>query len=261
MSRTGIGGARGVATWQGQFGLFGAILQARAGWGNATRIDELKSRLESLPNLTAEQRAAIDDRILITRLSLSDNYAGIVGGLAECAAAGAQALSMSSTTALMSATSAIPGSAGAFFNAMQNWNKASGKLREGDWNFYMGYLGVTFAYRLAGAALFVNGVAIIVEWLIKRAALQVGLKVATVVTFCATKLNWVGWAVTIVAFLLEGAVNWFDRTKLEAWVENCYFGDEPKWKTLNTGRTLETNAWEAALQDARDQAMAQEKLT
>ncbi len=111
---------------------------------------------------------------------------------------------------------------------------------------------------MAAGALFLNGVAILAEWLVKRLALRVGISVVAVLEFGATKLTGWGWVATIVAFVVEGIVNWFDRTKMEAWVENCYFGKEPKFK----GWEDQEVAFDDAMKDMQEQALRQadEKL-
>jgi len=55
----------------------------------------------------------------------------------------------------------------------------------------------------------------------------------------------------LIAFILEGIVVWFDRSKLETWVENCYFGNKPKFK----GWEDEEPAFDAAMEDMRQQAL------
>lgn len=188
--------------------------------------------------------------MFLVRMGITDNWGGIIGGMSEVAAVGTRALKFSGSTSLMEGLGAFAGSAGAFANAMQNWDKAAGKLREGDMLFGGAYLVVFTAYGFAGAALFLNGVAILAEWLVKRLALRIGLGIAAAIAFGVEWLPYIGWAITIVAFLIEGLVAWFDRTKMEEWVKACYFGDHDfkDWQH-------EEGAFDAAMKDMQEQAL------
>lgn len=251
-AKVGVSAARGFVTWQGQFSLWGAVLQWRGLMRNWTKLDNLKAELEQIPNLTDEQKAAINDEMTLTQLGMVDNMGGIVGGLSDLSAVGASALKLAGTTSLMRGLSAFGGSAGSFVNAWQNLRKAEGKLREGEVFSSVEYYSVVVAYGVATTALFLNGVAIIAEWLVKRLALRLGMSIGAMITFGATRFSWIGWAATIIAFIVEGVVNWRDRTKMEAWVENSWFGDK-KFKSWQD----EEAAYDDAMKDMQEQALRQ----
>lgn len=253
--KAAVGAGRGAATWQGQFAFWGGVLQFRALLRNRAKLANLEKELEKIPNLSEADKIAISDEILMVQLGLADNYAGVTAGLSEMSAIGAQALKLTGTATLMNVVLSFAGAAGAFANAWQNWEKAEGKTREGDVVFVWAYRFVFGFFFLAGSALAVNGGALIIEWLSKRAALRAGVRFTAgrLLTFALTRLTVWGWVLTLVAFIIEGVVNWFDRTKLEAWVENCYFGDEPKFK----GWQEEEAAFDAAMEDMRQQALRQ----
>ena len=118
------------------------------------------------------------------------------------------------------------------------------------------YFGVAFIYGGASVVLVVNGVATIANWLIKRGALRVGAELfLTSVEFCAEALGPIAWGVTIIAFTAEGIVSWYDRTKMEAWVENCKFGKKPSFKTVKD----QDKAFDDAIDDMRTQALREAK--
>lgn len=246
---------RGMTKWQGQFAFFGAWLQWRALQDNEEKIAKLSERLLSTPNLTAAQREAINDEILLAQLGMQDNIAGVAGGFAELVSVGAQALKLEGTKALAGIAGAFAGAAGAFANANQNWNKAEGKLKEGDVLFKWAYQTTAVSYDAAGAVLAINGFAIIANWLVKRLVkrglirLTVGL--AALLEFGAESLGPIAWGVTILAYTTEGIVSWYDRTKMEAWVENCKFGNEPTFKSAKD----EDKAFDTAVDDMRTQAL------
>jgi len=247
---------RGATRWQGQFAFFGGWLQWRALQDNEEKIAMLSERLLKMPNLTLAQREAINDEILLAQLGMQDNKAGIAGGFAELVSVGAAALKLDGTKALAGTVGAFAGAAGAFANAVQNWNKAEGKLKEGDVLFANRYFGVAFIYGGASVVLVVNGVATIANWLIKRGALRVGAELfLTSVEFCAEALGPIAWGVTIIAFTAEGIVSWYDRTKMEAWVENCKFGKKPSFKTVKD----QDKAFDDAIDDMRTQALREAK--
>ncbi len=244
---------RGTTEWKGMFSLGGAVLQARMWSANAAKLENLEDKLLKLRNLTPEQQTAITDEMFLIKLGMTDNAAGVIGGVAELAGVGGKALELGGTEALMGTVSAFAGAAGAAANAWTNWRKAEGKSREGDDLFAQRYYEVMFAYGIAGGALALNGFAVITEWLAKRAAARAGVKFAAgrLLTFGLRGLPYVGWGVTIVAFVGEGIVVWYDRTKMEAWVENCAFGNKPTYKNADD----EEAAFVKATEDVQEQAL------
>lgn len=243
--------ARGSVTWQGQFSIWGAYLQWRGLQKNSAKIDALKGELDKIPNLTPEQRAAINDEIFLTRMAVTDNISGVFGGVMELGGIGTKLMGFKGTTAIFEGFAAFGGSAGAAANAAQNWNKAEGKAKEGDVIFRNLYFMVFITYTLASASLFLNGVAILAEWIIKRLSLRLGMSLTMAIAIGCEWLPYVGWGITIIAFLVEGLVNWYDRTKMEAWVEFCYFGKKKKY----AGLSEEEAAFDEAMNEMVEQAL------
>lgn len=246
------GAGRGAITWQGQFSFWGAMLQWRGMLSNEAKLAKLQQELEKIPNLTVEQKAAINDEMTLVRFGLLDNWAGVVGGLSEMSAIGVGVMKFTGVEAMLKGVAAFGGAVGAYANAEQNWLKAAGKRREGEDAFALYYGGVAAMYNVASTALGLNATAIIAQWIIKRFALRVGITVTDLIIFGVKKLPYVGWGLTIFAFLIEGVVNWFSRTKMEEWVEASCFGDM-KYKNWQA----EEAAYEKAERDMQEQALRQ----
>ncbi|GAA5172338.1 T6SS effector BTH_I2691 family protein [Viridibacterium curvum] len=232
---------RGATQFNGQLSLFGAWLQWRLHVKNEEKLEELNRRLAERKDLTQGQREAIEDAILITRLGNYDNWCGIAGGTLEMVGVGAAELRLAGTASALTALAAFAGAGGAFMNAAQNFKKAQGKSN----GLERAYNLVGVLYVSAGFALGAAGVEVATHWFLERKLLEVGLRVATrdaAGRAIATRFGYglairgglsltgVGLVVTVAAFAIEGLVAYYDRTKLEAWVENCYFGNYPKWR-------------------------------
>ncbi len=255
----------------GQLAILSGLLQLRLYFGGAEKLEKLKAQLK-LPGLTDEQKDAIDAAILQTQLGLYDNLFSMTSGFSELMGIGAvltRPASLLGSGAL--AVAAIAGGAANVMNAAQNYQKAVAKSKEGDIASQFQYLGVSFLYFTAGASSAAFGVEILVHWVKQRAVLEVGIRGGTAAFgfgFARLGLTLTGWGLllTVAAVATEGIVGYYDRTKLEGWVENCYFGAEPKWKpvTGNNGPASPSAAAEQeqlafmhALKEAQASAMAQ----
>lgn len=264
--------AKALTSNAGMLSLFGAWLQWRLHEQNKEKIDALTARLANTPGLTWEQREAIQDTIMLTRLGLWDNYAGIAGGVLEATGLVASKLNLIAPGAAMLAGAAFAGAAGNLANAFQNFAKMSQKSADGDRRLAGAYLGVGALYFSAAMALTAAGVEIGVYWYLERKLLEVGLRqvgaaVATRFGYGVVLrgLSLTGWGVvlTLGAFAVEGIVVYFDRTELEQWVENCYFGDAPKYRRERNDPTLwtaEAKALETALKKASDSIATNENV-
>lgn len=264
--------AKSLTSNAGMLSLFGAWLQWRLHEQNKEKIEALTARLANTPHLTWEQREAIQDTILLTRLGLWDNYAGIAGGVLEATGLVAAKLRLVTPGAGLLAGAAFAGAAGNFANAFQNFAKARTKADEGAGGFSFAYRGVGALYAAAALALVASGVEIGVHWYLERKVLEVGLRqvgVAVASRFgyglALRGLSLTGWGVvlTLAAFAIEGIVVYFDRTELEQWIENCYFGVEPKYRGTYDDPALwtaEAKALEMALKKASESMAANEKL-
>ena len=190
--------------------------------------------------LNAEQKAAIEDAIELTTLGLHDNYCGVAGGVSEVVGLGANSLRLAGTATIGFSVAAFAGAAGAFMNAAQNFHKASRKSAEGEVQFFRAYAGVTAGYGLAGIAFTISGAEIITHWFLTRKvaqkALETSLRGVAGAAFGGgvrlLGLSLTGWGLvfTVGSFAVEGIVGYYDRSELEQWVENSYFGTEPRYR-------------------------------
>ncbi len=239
--------ARGMTERAGHFAFFGAFLQYRLMLGNEESIQKLEAKLAG--SLTPVQREAIQDALAITKLGLWDNYAGVTGGVTELMGIGAHGMQLTGTASALLTVAAFAGAAASFFNAMQNFTKAMGKRKEGDDSLKNAYYGVGFLYGLASASFAASGFEIAVHWFVERKVLPVGLT-STATRFgygiALRGLSLTGWGLvfTVGAFAVEGIVAYYDRTKLETWVEVCYFGDKPKYRGPD-GKANDPSNWDS----------------
>jgi hypothetical protein len=201
-----------------------ALLQARLLYGNAMKWSMLKNKLRTIPNLSAEQRKAIDDELTLVDAGLTDNTAGVLGGIFEVKSLTAKAAKLESKALFFEGLAALAGSIGAGANAYAMFAKAEGKAREGDAVFEKWYNYVGFAYSAAAGILFANSAALLAKWLAEKGIIRLGGALLAVVEFGATKLTPFGWFVTIVAFVGEGYVSLNDLTPIELWIKECCFG-------------------------------------
>jgi hypothetical protein len=275
---THVAGATMAMAKQGHLSVFGALLQWRLHQANEAKLAVLKQRLTGMPNLTQEQRQAIQDAIDLTELGLWDNQAGIVGGISEVAAIGLTQITKNTAGTVQSAfkwgagsgaaVAAFAGAAASFFNAAQNFKKAAGKYEDGDKHFGRAYLGVGVLYGLAGFSLMGSGAQIIFNLAVKKTLVEASILTAkataaraagarVTVMFVLRGLSLTGWGLvfTVIAFGVEGVVNYYDRTALEAWVENSYFGTEPKWRSPSNLQ-IDAKAEDVAFEDALKKATA-----
>jgi hypothetical protein len=160
-------------------------------------------------------------------------------------------MQLTGTASALLTVAAFAGAAASFMNAMQNFTKAMGKGKEGDIALKNAYYGVGILYGLAGVSFFASGVEIAVYWFIERKVLEVGLT-STATRFgygiavrgLGLSLPGLGLALMVVAFAVEGIVAYYDRTKLEAWVEVCYFGDKPRYRGPD-GKANDPSNWDS----------------
>ncbi|AKJ30329.1 T6SS effector BTH_I2691 family protein [Caldimonas brevitalea] len=251
--KAAAGAVRGAVDPESRLSIFGAFLQWRLHEVNQGKIEALVERLEKTPNLSPEQREAIEDAIAMTRVGMWDNKCGITGGVAEVVATGASNLRLVGTAALATTTAAVLGACGNVLNATQNFMKAFGKRADGDTPFAIAYAAVGAAYMLAAVGSAGAGVEVAAYWLARRGLLQGSIRGATGIAGTAMRLrglSFTGWGLvlTVVAFAGEGIVVYFDRTALELWVENCYFGTKPKYRRVGESRP-NPEAWESEAKD------------
>lgn len=243
----------GIGKKEGWYSLAGAWLQWRCLTANQAKMDELRKRLATQKDLTAEQTAAIRDTIELTQLGAYDNWCGVGGGIAELVGVGANALRLAGTASIGLAAAALAGMGGAFMNAAQNWHKASTKWGGDEKGMAWAYGVVGGAYFMAGAFFFASGAEIAFHWFLERKALEVGLRGTAGAAFGQGMrlryLSLTGWgvALTVLAFGVEGIVAYMDRTPLEEWVENSYFGNEPKYRGP-TGKGTDPAQWDAEME-------------
>ena len=223
---------------------------------NYFKLDELFDKLANTKGLTPGQIRALNDEIILTRLGIADNAAGVIGGVSEVVALHRKSVFGKKAEAKFlqfEGLAALAGSIAAGMNAWQNFEKASGKAREGDQVFRNSYAVVGAVYVSAAAALFSNAAALFAKWLATRGLIRIGGWLLAVVEFGVTKLSAIGWGVTVVAFVSEGVVNYKSRTPIEAWVEQCAFGVSP----ITRSAADERAAYEKAVLAMREQAISQ----
>ena len=232
-----------------------ALLQLRLLYGNFLKINALADKLAANENLTPAQRAAIEDERTLTRIGMLDNAAGVLGGIAEVMKYSAEEAGKVSRALALEATAALAGSVGAGANAAAMFNKAEGKLREGDAAFALSYTYVGNTYALASGTLGVDAVLYIVRWAAARGLIRLSETGLTwlIVGGGSRALPYVGWAITIVAFVSEGVVSWKDRTPIEKWVDSCCFGAHPAGRDADA----EQKAYDEAVAKMAELALTQ----
>ncbi|MCW7537335.1 hypothetical protein OOT46_05645 [Aquabacterium sp. A7-Y] len=240
----------------GHLSLGGALLQWRLHYGNAQRIDELSQKLLATPGLTPEQREVIQETIQMTKFGLWDNYAGMAGGVLELGGLIASDLRqftwaqarptagklLTGGAAAMMFAAGVSGAIGNALNAAQNFMKAASKFKQGQTGLASAYLLVTGLYTLGSGAVGASAVEIAVHWYWERKLLE-GMTIRGIQrngVFVAGRwgYGWVrglsltGWGLvlTLASFAVEGIVIYCDRTPLEAWIENSYFGNKPLYR-------------------------------
>lgn len=257
-----------------RFGLFGALLQYRLLQKNEKALEQLNERMASAgQRLTAEQRAVLEDKISAARLGVLDNWAGIVGGVAEVGAVAASSAKLIGGAVGFTIGAAVAGAVGNFANAGVNLQKAAGKYQDRQAGWFFAYFGVSVLYGLGGGALGMSAREVFRTYTTRRVLLEASLRGALAAEQVALNaagrmaarrvlfLSFTGWGLvlTLAAFAVEGIVVYMDRTPLEAWLENSYFGNKPKFRG-SSGKenkaenwAMELKALEAAVQKALDE--------
>lgn len=240
----------GMSEKAGWFSIFGAWLQWRCWQTNQAKLDALANRLKTQQGLTEEQKTAIQYAIDLTTLGLNDNKCGVLGGVAELAGVGANLLKWAGTASIGFSVAAFAGCGGAFMNAAQNYHKAMAKQAGNDAELSRAYFAVFGSYLGASIAFFGSGVEIGLHWFLKKKALEMTLRGTASVAFGSgvrlLGLSLTGWGLvlTIASFSVEGIVTYYDRTALEQWVENSYFGTKPKYRGID-GKANDPKLWDA----------------
>jgi len=292
--RTGATAVGAVASLEGALSIFGGFLQWRLLEGNAAKLEMLTLRLRNTPGLTVDQRVALEQAIVLVRLGVYDNRAGMVGAGAEVTGLALKAMSKAAPNAFTGSASTIgagtslalaafAGSAGAFLNSAACFTKAAGKWASRQSSLGNGYVLAGTLYFTAGAALSAAGAEILYALAIRRVVLEYALKGAAGLTGTAAEiaaqraaakfgavivlrgLSFVGWGLvfTIAGVVVEGIIAYNDRTPIEAWVENCYFGNEPKWRAKYDTPQLaeaESMAFETAMRKASADAVVSDNF-
>ncbi len=304
----GAGNFKLLQNKEAMFGLFGAFLQWRVFQKNWDAQEKLKAALQKTIDAngkayTPEQIDALNYALAITRAGVADNIAGMTGGVMEVLGAGANAMMAAGKLASVGSAAwpasaalglaSIAGAAGAFANAAQNYTKFQKKLKDDDYGMTFAYGAVTISYGLASVSLAAAGGETLLYFiankqLLKSAIIRTGAAAATRAGFAsaagmtvrvgstAVSLTGIGLAITFISFAIEGVVIYYDRTKLEEWIEKSYFGNKAQWRRdtgtpgVNAqGKPMpgipkpelwqdEYKALEAALKDAQADAVVQE---
>ncbi len=258
----------------GQLSVFSAFLQYRLMLKGNEKMDKLQV-LAKTPGLTDIQKEALQAAITQTQLGLYDNRLGITAGFTEALGVGGRILRVGGASAGWlqasgSGVAALAGGAASFMSAAQNFHKASSKKDDGDVAVGRGYDAAAILYTVSGGAGIVTGVRILGAFILRGEVLEIGLTRAAsgaasrfaILRFCKG-LSVTGWGLvfTLAAVAVEGGVAYFDRTALEKWVEQCYFGTGAVWRDVK-GQSKdecakqEYEAFELALKKAQADAMA-----
>jgi hypothetical protein len=258
----------------GQLSVFSAFLQYRLLLKGNEKMDKLQA-LAKTPGLTDIQKEAVQAASTQTQLGLYDNKLGITAGFSEALGVGGRILRVGGASAGWlqaggSGFAAIAGGAASFMSAAQNFHKAASKKDDGDYGVAAGYTVTGVLYSAAGTTGIVTGVRILGAFILRGEVLEIGFTRAAsgaasrfaILRFCKG-LSVTGWGLvfTLAAVAVEGGVAYFDRTALEKWVEQCYFGRHAAWRDIK-GQSKdecakqEYEAFELALKKAQADAMA-----
>jgi hypothetical protein len=264
----GSAGGRTAGDLGAQMGLAGAFLQWRLLQDNEVKLEKLHKRLREA-KLTGEQREIVEGKIAEARFGVVDNWAGIAGGLFEVAAVATKEAGGVWMASRFTIGAGVAGAVGNAMNAMVNFQRAAGKFKEGQKGFLSAY-GLVGALYFGGAVAFGAAAKEVFQVYAKRrvlltasirgaAAQQLTAGAGRAIARRVLFLSFTGWGLvlTLAAFAIEGIVVYMDRTPLEAWLENSYFGDKPKFRGLDGKQNLPGN-WDAelkALEEAIKKAM------
>nr|WP_297353116.1 toxin VasX [uncultured Caldimonas sp.] len=277
----------------GCLSVFGVALQWSLYQTNDAKIEQLRERLLKWPDLTEEQKQAINDAILMTKLGLWDNQAGMTGGMFELAGLAAADMrqakfaqgafaskAMSGVAATFFLVAGLAGAVGGVMNAAQNFKRGLDKWGDGKRGKGAAFISVGAAHLVGGGFGGAAAVEVGYHWILERQLLEgvtlrgvknsagryVGLRFGYGWARLGLSLTGWGLVLTVLAFSAEGLLMYMDRTPLEEWVEHSYFGNSPKYRKLGQGYDdpkrwdPEEQAFVRALQKAQADALTWDKV-